>query len=50
VNNGTAQKFSINPDNAQDNINRLPAVRYLLPIPEEAIARSGNVYKNYYGF
>jgi hypothetical protein len=50
VDNGTAQKFNINPDNAQDNIRRLPAVRYLLPIPEEAIARSGNVYKNYYGF
>ena len=50
VDNGTAQKFNINPDNAQDNIKRLPAVRYLLPIPEEAIARSGNVYKNYYGF
>ena len=50
VDNGVAQKFSINPDNAQDNINRLPAVRYLLPIPEEAIARSGNVYKNYYGY
>ncbi len=50
VDNGEAQKFSINPDNAQDNINRLPAVRYLLPIPEEAIARSGNVYKNYYGY
>ena len=50
VDNGEAQKFSINPDNAQDNINRLPVVRYLLPIPEEAIARSGNVYKNYYGY
>jgi hypothetical protein len=50
VDNGVAQKFAINPDNAQDNINRLPAVRYLLPIPEEAIARSGNVYKNYYGY
>ena len=50
VDNGVAQQFAINQDNAQDNINRLPAVRYLLPIPEEAIARSGNVYKNYYGF
>ena len=50
VDNGVAQKFNINPDDAQANINRLPAVRYLLPIPEEAIARSGNVYKNYYGY
>lgn len=50
VNNGAAQSFSINPDNARDNINRLPAVRYLLPVPQEAIARSGGVYKNYYGY
>jgi hypothetical protein len=50
VNNGNAQPFSINPDDAQANINRLPAVRYLLPIPDEAIARSGGVYRNYYGY
>ena len=50
VDNGSAQSFNINTSNAQDNINRLPAVRYLLPIPDEAIARSGNVYKNYYGY
>ena len=50
VNNGAAQPFNINPDNAQDNINRLPAVRYMLPVPQEAIARSGGVYKNYYGY
>ncbi len=50
VDNGTAQRFSVNPDNAQDNINRLPPVRYLLPIPEEAIARSAGAYKNYYGY
>lgn len=50
VNNGVAQPFSINPDDAQANISRLPAVRYLLPIPDEAIARSGGVYKNYYGY
>ena len=50
VDNGAAQNFSINPNNAQANIDRLPAVRYLLPIPDEAIARSGNVYKNYYGY
>lgn len=27
-----------------------PAVRYLLPIPREAITRSNGVYKNYYGY
>ena len=50
VDNGSAQNFNINPNDAQANISRLPAVRYLLPIPEEAIARSGGVYKNYYGY
>ena len=50
VDNGSAQNFNVNTSSIQDNINRLPAVRYLLPIPEEAIARSGNVYKNYYGY
>ena len=54
VNNGTATNFSVNPDNTQaaidDNISRLPAVRYLLPYPQEAIARSAGVYKNYYGY
>jgi hypothetical protein len=50
VDNGQAQVFNINPDNIQANISRLPAVRYLLPIPEEAIARSSGVYKNYYGY
>jgi hypothetical protein len=50
VNNGSAQPFNINPNDAQANISRLPAVRYLLPIPDEAIARSGGVYQNYYGY
>ena len=50
VDNGSALPFSINSDDAQANISRLPAVRYLLPIPDEAIARSGNIYKNYYGY
>ena len=50
VNNGTAQPFSVNASNAQANISQLPAVRYLLPIPQEAIARSAGVYKNYYGY
>jgi hypothetical protein len=50
VDNGTAQQFPINPDNFKANIERLPAVRYLLPIPEEAIARSSGAYRNYYGY
>ena len=28
----------------------LPVVRYLLPIPREAVTRSEGVYKNYYGY
>ena len=50
VDNGVAQRFNVNPSNAQDNFNRLPAVRYLLPIPQEAIARSSGAYRNYYGY
>lgn len=54
VNNGTATNFIINPDNTEaavnDNISRLPAVRYILPYPQEAIARSAGAYKNYYGY
>ena len=48
-NNGVASPFSIS-DDAKENISRLPAVRYLLPIPEEAIARSSGAYTNYYGY
>ena len=50
VNNGSVQPFSIDKSSAEANFNRLPAVRYLLPIPQEAIARSAGVYKNYYGY
>ena len=50
TNNGAVQRFDVNPNNAQNNISRLPAVRYLLPIPDEAIARSSGAYKNYYGY
>lgn len=32
------------------NKNDLPVVRYLLPIPQEAITRSGNVYTEHYGY
>lgn len=49
-NNGATTNFNITTDNAESNINRLPAVRYLLPYPQEAIARSNGRYQNYYGF
>ena len=50
VDNGSANLFNINTSDASANFNRLPAVRYMLPYPEEAIARSNGVYKNYYGY
>ena len=50
VDNGSANLFNINTSDAAANFNRLPAVRYMLPYPEEAIARSNGVYKNYYGY
>ena len=50
VDNGSANLFNINTSDAAANFNRLPAVRYILPYPEEAIARSNGVYKNYYGY
>ena len=54
VNNGSVVPFTINAEESeagiQDNVNRLPAVRYLLPYPTEAIARSAGAYKNYYGY
>ena len=50
VNNGAAVPLNVNVDNPQSTVNSLPAVRYLLPIPQEAIARSSGAYKNYYGY
>ena len=50
VDNGSANLFNINTSDASANFNHLPAVRYMLPYPEEAIARSNGVYKNYYGY
>ena len=32
------------------NLKALPAVRYILPIPRDAINRSNGLYKNYYGY
>lgn len=32
------------------NLNNLPPVRYILPIPSDAISRSNGAYQNYYGY
>lgn len=32
------------------NLKTLPSVRYILPIPKDAINRSNGLYKNYYGY
>ena len=54
VNNGAVTSLSLDnaatEDAIKENIKKLPAVRYLLPYPEEAIARSAGAYKNYYGY
>ena len=49
-NSGASTIFNVDAGNMENNLNRLSAVRYLLPYPQEAISRSNNVYKNYYGF
>ena len=50
VNNGAEVNFDIDTQNPEATVRQLPAVRYLLPYPQEAIARSDGRYKNYYGF
>ena len=54
VRDGAVVPLSLDPSETEaaieSNISSLPAVRYLLPYPEEAIARSSGAYKNYYGF
>lgn len=50
VNNGAFVNFDVDTQNPAVTVNNLPAVRYLLPIPQEAIARSNGQYQNYYGF
>lgn len=55
---GTKTNEIIMVDNGQEkkiiptsmDVNNLPAVRYLLPYPQEVIARSSGAYKNYYGY
>ncbi len=46
----TGMNGAVNPLTISTNISSLPAVRYMLPYPEEAIKRSSGVYKNYYGY
>jgi hypothetical protein len=43
--NGTYTPFDISTE-----VTDLPVVRYLMPIPREAITRSEGAYKNYYGY
>lgn len=50
VNNGAVVNFDIDTQNPEATVQQLPAVRYLLPYPQDAIARSDGRYKNYYGF
>lgn len=35
---------------SEDVLDRLPTLRYILPIPLDAITRSNGIYKNYYGY
>ena len=50
VNNGVASAFNINTSNIESTISSLPAVRYILPYPQEILGRSNGLYKNYYGY
>lgn len=46
VKDGTPERIDL----SSVDVTTLPAVRYLLPIPREAITRSSGAYKNYYGY
>lgn len=46
VRNGTEERIDL----ASVNVADLPVVRYLMPIPREAITRSAGAYRNYYGY
>lgn len=35
---------------SEEVLNELPTLRYIMPIPQDAITRSGGAYKNYYGY
>ena len=45
IRNGTQEQFNYIPA-----VETLPAVRYILPYPNQVIQRSEGVYKNYYGY
>ena len=45
IRNGIQEQFSNIPETEQ-----LPAVRYILPYPNQVIQRSAGAYKNYYGY
>lgn len=46
IRNGVQTQFPSTVPSAED----LPVVRYILPYPRTVIQRSGDVYKNYYGY
>ena len=47
---GTLMTKSIPEYSSSVNLNSLPPVKYILPIPSDAISRSNGAYKNYYGY
>ena len=47
---GTKIPASIPELAAGMDFSTLPPVRYILPIPQDAVTRSNGVYKNYYGY
>ena len=47
---GTLMTTSIPEYSAGVDLKSLPPVRYILPIPSDAISRSNGAYKNYYGY
>ena len=49
-NNAQPVGLSVNTSNPESTVSSLPAVRYLLPYPEEVISRSSGAYRNYYGY
>lgn len=47
---GKLQPSTMPDYNESVDLNTLPPVRYILPIPSDAISRSQGAYKNYYGY
>ena len=45
IRNGVQEQFNSIP-----SAQTLPAVRYILPYPNQVIQRSSGAYKNYYGY